>query len=71
MKKSFDITLIKGFMVETNFLLFEIYEQCTFLSENCAVNLYPHRIVARALEEKGAIIVLNSMSCALDSHYFT
>ena len=47
---------------------FETSEQCTFFSENVAVNLYPVNVVALAFEETVAIMLVVSISCDSDSH---
>ena len=42
---------------------FETCEQCTFFSENLAVNLYPVTVVARAFEYSIAIMFVVSIAC--------
>ena len=47
MQNFFFITLVKGFVIECVLFPFETSDQCTFFSENFAVNLYSVRVVAR------------------------
>ena len=49
----------------------ETWEQCSFSSENFAVNLYPIKVLARAFEWNVAIIFVVSISCGSDSHWVT
>ena len=44
----FYFVLIERFVIEFVLFPFEIWEQCTFFSENIAVKLYPVKVVARA-----------------------
>ena len=50
------------------FFPFETCEQCTFFSENVAVNLYPMTVVARAFEYSVAITFVVSIACGSVSH---
>ena len=43
-------------------------EQCTFFSENVAVNLYPVTVVARVFEYSVAITFVVSIACGSVSH---
>ena len=43
-------------------------EQCTFFSENVAINLYPVTVVARAFEYNVAITFVVSIACGSVSH---
>ena len=55
-------------MVKSVFFSFETCEQCTFFSENVAVNLYPATVVARAFEYSVAITFVASIACGSVSH---
>ena len=58
-------------MIKSVLFPLETCEQCTFFSENVAVNLYPVTAVARAFEYNVAITFAVSIACGSVSHCVT